>query len=250
MRTLRTRRDRVVSFIAPSLAAMAALVAPTDALLAAPSVQVPLTGVSITNGVSSAANTRSSAPAALDPALRYRFQISGNVRGTPLNSILGLLYFSPTPVVNIITAFGGTPDDLTGVFGNPTGGFPAGPTTVTYAAAATIGSTPATISFDLTGQFSADGVATFTIGNVAITPTNLGGLVFTSGQTTISAITCIADLNFDNVVDNADFVLFVESYNEFVVPQPQTLGDFDGDGFCDNTDFVLFAGAFTDFLCP
>lgn len=231
-----------------------ALIAPLIALAAlaplasaAPSVAVPLTGVSITTG---ATNTKSSSPATIDPALRFRYVIDGNVRGTPAFSLLGLLYSQPTPLASIITTFGGSTADLAGVLGNASGTFPSGPTTVVFKQNGAIGTTPASIQFNLTGSFSATGVVTFTIDAITITPALAGGLVFTSGQVTISTITCLADLNFDNQVDDADFLLFVPSYNDLIVPQAQTDGDFNGDSQCDDADFQIFASAYNELLCP
>lgn len=234
--------------IAPLASALIApLVALAPLALAAPSVAVPLTGVSITNG---ATNISSSSPATIDAAFRYRYVIDGNVRGTPAFSLLGLLYNQPTPLASIINTFGGSTADLAGVLGNPSGTFPAGPTTVVFKQNGSIGTTPASIQFNLTGDFSPTGVVSFTIDAISITPALAGGLVFTSGQTTISAVTCLADLNFDNVVDDADFILFVPSYNDLIVPQPQTAGDFNGDSQCDDADFQIFAAAYNELVCP
>ena len=61
----------------------------------------------------------------------------------------------------------------------------------------------------------------------------------------VSFRSCNADLNGDSVVDNSDFVLFANAYNNFL----DTLGDFNNDGFTDNSDFVVFANAYNDFLC-
>lgn len=236
------------AFIAPFASALLApLVALAALASAAPSVTVPLTGVSITNG---ATNTKSSSPATIDAAFRYRYVIDGSVRGTPPFSLLGLLYSQPTPLASIITTFGGSPADLSGVFGNPSGTLPSGPTTVVFGQNGTIGTTPASLQFNLTGSFSAAGIVTFTIDAITITPALAGGLVFTSGQTTISAVTCLADLNFDNVVDDADFILFVPSYDDLIVPQPQTAGDFNGDAQCNDADFQIFAAAYNELVCP
>lgn len=57
---------------------------------------------------------------------------------------------------------------------------------------------------------------------------------------------CPADLNNDNQVDNADFVIFADAYNEFV----SMGGDLDGDGLTDNADFVTFSNAYATFECP
>jgi hypothetical protein len=229
------------------LAPLCALTALAPLAPAAPSVTAPLTGVSITTG---ATNTSSSSPATIDAALRYRYTIDGNVRGTPPFSLLGILFSQPTPLASIITTFGGSATDLAGVFGNPSGTHPSGPTTVVFKQNGDIGTTPASIQFNLTGSFSAAGIVTFTIDAITITPALAGGLLFTSGQVTISAITCLADLNFDNVVDDADFILFVPSYNDLIVPQPQTAGDFNGDSQCDDADFQIFAAAYNELVCP
>lgn len=243
----RTLPAPVAPLAASFVVSVIALAAHAPLASAAPSVAVPLTGVSITNG---ATNTSSSSPATIDPALRFRYVIDGNVRGTPQFSLLGLLYNQPTPLASIISTFGGSTADLAGVLGNPSGTFPAGPTTVVFKQNGSIGTTPASIQFNLTGDFSATGVVTFTIDAISITPALAGGLVFTSGQVTITAITCLADLNFDNLVDDADFILFASSYNELIVPQPQSDGDFNGDGLCDDTDFQFFAAAYNELVCP
>lgn len=56
---------------------------------------------------------------------------------------------------------------------------------------------------------------------------------------------CVGDLNADRVVDDADFVLFVGSYNELL----DSFADFDRDGVTDDADFVLFAAAYNELLC-
>lgn len=63
---------------------------------------------------------------------------------------------------------------------------------------------------------------------------------------------CAADLNRDNQVDNSDFVLFVNAYNDFLCPDLPAFcdSDLDEDGVVDNTDFVVFANQYTTFLCP
>ena len=57
----------------------------------------------------------------------------------------------------------------------------------------------------------------------------------------------LADLNADGFVDDTDFVLFADAYNEFI----SVVGDFNGDDLTDDADFVIFAGAYDQFLaCP
>lgn len=57
---------------------------------------------------------------------------------------------------------------------------------------------------------------------------------------------CRADLNRDNFVDDADFVLFASAYETLLTNS----GDFTGDGLTDDFDFVFFAGGYDDFTCP
>lgn len=69
------------------------------------------------------------------------------------------------------------------------------------------------------------------------------GLVLTGN---VAEATCICDLNADGVVDDADFVMFVSSYDLLEDP----LGDFNSDGVTDDADFVIFVGAYNDLICP
>lgn len=66
--------------------------------------------------------------------------------------------------------------------------------------------------------------------------------------------TCPADLNADGLVDNDDFVLFVEAYNLFDCADPTMTptcpADFNGDETVDGSDFVLFVAAYNELLCP
>lgn len=57
---------------------------------------------------------------------------------------------------------------------------------------------------------------------------------------------CRADLNRDNVVDNADFAIFALAYNAFASFE----GDLNDDARTDSNDFVIFADAYGDLLCP
>lgn len=57
----------------------------------------------------------------------------------------------------------------------------------------------------------------------------------------------LTDLNADGFVDDTDFVLFADAYNEFI----STVGDFNSDSFTDDSDFVIFAAAYEQLLaCP
>ena len=64
------------------------------------------------------------------------------------------------------------------------------------------------------------------------------------------APTCPADFNDDGVVDDIDFVLFAQNYDEFTVPPAYWLTDLNGDLQVDDIDFVIFAAYYNLFVCP
>ena len=61
---------------------------------------------------------------------------------------------------------------------------------------------------------------------------------------------CPADFNSDGFVDDTDFVIFAQAYDQFTVPPANPATDLNGDSFVDDTDFVLFAQAYDQFVCP
>ena len=79
------------------------------------------------------------------------------------------------------------------------------------------------------------------------------GLGSCSGSFTTPArvVVCRADFTCDAAVDDADFVIFVEAYNQLVcsltpIGCPADLND---DDFVDDSDFVLFVAAYNNLLC-
>ncbi|MBL8887279.1 MAG: hypothetical protein JNK16_11510 [Phycisphaerales bacterium] len=64
---------------------------------------------------------------------------------------------------------------------------------------------------------------------------------------------CPGDFNLDGQVDDADFVIFVNSYNILDCADPSMPegcpGDMNGDGFVDDADFVDFAFAYNNLVC-
>ena len=68
----------------------------------------------------------------------------------------------------------------------------------------------------------------------------------------VSLAPCPGDLNFDRVVDDADFALFAPAYNELLCPGAPLACDADlnADGFVDDADFAIFAGAYNELVCP
>ncbi|MFO0860929.1 MAG: hypothetical protein U0570_10260 [Phycisphaerales bacterium] len=71
------------------------------------------------------------------------------------------------------------------------------------------------------------------------------GEVFRSG--------CVADLNGDWLVDDADFSLFVPAYNTLDCADPSMPAlcpaDFNRDNFVDDADFGIFVVAYNDLIC-
>ncbi len=65
----------------------------------------------------------------------------------------------------------------------------------------------------------------------------------------LNLASCAADFNNDGLVDDADFVLFAQHYNDLLTPGAFRPGDLNGDSLCDDSDFVLFVGAYDALLC-
>ncbi|MBX3378602.1 MAG: choice-of-anchor C family protein [Phycisphaeraceae bacterium] len=62
---------------------------------------------------------------------------------------------------------------------------------------------------------------------------------------------CLADLNYDGYVDDADFVAFVTAYEQVFCSSgfPGCAGDFNFDAVIDDADFVIFVVAYNQLLC-
>jgi len=65
---------------------------------------------------------------------------------------------------------------------------------------------------------------------------------------------CPGDINGDNQVDDADFVLFSAAYNILDCADPAMPSgcpsDLNADGFVDDSDFTIFVIAYNQLLCP
>ncbi|MBS0189486.1 MAG: hypothetical protein JSS51_15590 [Planctomycetes bacterium] len=59
------------------------------------------------------------------------------------------------------------------------------------------------------------------------------------------AVTCAADFDGDNLVDDTDFGFFVVTYNELI----DARCDLNGDGVTDDSDFTQFVVAYDNLLC-
>ncbi len=65
---------------------------------------------------------------------------------------------------------------------------------------------------------------------------------------------CPADLNHDEQVDDADFVIFVAAYNILDCADPAMPAgcpaDMNSDGVVEDGDFVIFVAAYNELVCP
>jgi len=61
---------------------------------------------------------------------------------------------------------------------------------------------------------------------------------------------CPGDLNADGMVDDADFQVFIVSYDQLVVPPASMAADLNRDALVDDADFVLFLSGYNQLLCP
>ncbi|MBS0190214.1 MAG: hypothetical protein U0573_04815 [Phycisphaerales bacterium] len=79
------------------------------------------------------------------------------------------------------------------------------------------------------------------------------GIVFDEDYHTLMANrSCAADLNNDGLVDDSDFVIFANAYNDLICADLPALcmADLNDDRQVDDADFVLFATAYNDLICP
>lgn len=76
----------------------------------------------------------------------------------------------------------------------------------------------------------------------------------TVGSTPAQVTICAADFNCDGQVDDADFVVFVMSYNVLDCFDPAMLAgcraDVNGDYAVDDADFVVFVAGYNELVCP
>ena len=68
----------------------------------------------------------------------------------------------------------------------------------------------------------------------------------------ILTVTCTADFNFDGVVEDSDFQIFISAYDKLLCdPAPIACPvDMNADGFVDDSDFQLFITQYNDLICP
>lgn len=84
-----------------------------------------------------------------------------------------------------------------------------------------------------------------------------GGQLFGTGTYELtgsfeSLAPCPGDLNFDRVVDDVDFQIFLVAYNTLLCPEAPLPCDADlnADGFVNDEDFQIFLVGYNALLCP
>lgn len=221
----------VARTLVPSLAACVFL---AGNALGASEVSIDITGVQLRNNTN---QTRTSAPATIDPAFRYNFSFDEvMVRG--VGGVLGILYPNPTSLATVLDALGGDAFATEAVLANPSGELPALLVDQTLAGSTVQLGVTFTFSARLTTAIAADGVASFSFTEVSITSSNIllqpGYLQVTSGEVLIS-IGCIADYDLDGGVTASDIGAFFADFEQGLLE-----ADVDGSGGIDGSDLALF----------
>lgn len=220
----------------PFAAVLALSAALPAAAIALPSVSIDITGVQFRNGM----NQSRSSTASIDASLRYAFHFSDNtlVRGS--GGALQALYPNPTPLRDVLDDFVDDPDAfLSGAGNNPGGTLPTTLPTQTVDTNTTFAGIAVHFAMTLNASISAQGIASFSITNVVITPAILvGGLTVTQGSVIIDAI-CAADYVVDGAVTIDDLIGVLVA---FEAGDPAL--DYTGDQAVTIEDLLLFLGHF------
>ncbi|MBY0112988.1 MAG: right-handed parallel beta-helix repeat-containing protein [Phycisphaerales bacterium] len=143
----------------------------------------------------------------------------------------GVFFGGTTPTVNYSIVQGGFPG---------TGNLSAAPTFVN-APAANFRLAPGSSGIDTGSNAAVSTIAA----DFDLNPRVLNGTT-DMGAYEFVAKTCAGDLNKDGFVDDSDFVLFADAYNNLL----DRRGDFTADLLTDDSDFVIFADAYNALLCP
>jgi len=202
------------------------------------SVSIDLAGLQFRNATN---QTRSSAPSTISPAYRYSYAITGNVRG--VGGALGLLYPSATPVATVLEALApGSSEALSGQFDNCAGTHPIAPAPTTTSGTSVVSGINVTYAFTLATSIDAQGIASFSVTNVTLSPSILiGYLQFTQGTSVITRVNhCPANCDGSTaspVLTGNDFACFI---NKFSAGNPEANCD------CSTGSPSLTAN---DFLC-
>jgi hypothetical protein len=200
---------------------------------AADSVSIDLTGVEIRNATN---QSRSSAPATIDPAYRYFIDFSEDTMVRGVSGLLALRYPNPTPLADIMEEFEpGSSAALHSSVINPNGTHPFGLTADDVGGTTVISGITVTFSMTLSAAINADDTASFSLTNVVVSPASLvGAMRFTSGSVMITR-GCVGDINDDGGVDGADVEAFFSLWEN-----GEPLADLNQDGGVDGGDVEFF----------
>ncbi|NRA56778.1 MAG: hypothetical protein HRU13_01480 [Phycisphaerales bacterium] len=224
--------------VASTVVALAGVMGIAAAAAAQDSVTIDLAGVVIEDGEDV---SRSSAPDTIDPATRYRYEVSGMVQGRGV--VLGSLFPQPTPLADALESLApGSSDFLTGEIDNPDGTHPFQVLGETFEGEETLVGITVRFAATFDAGIGADNVAFFNIRDVELSPSFLvGSLRFTEGAAVIERIgfDCRADIDGDGSLTIFDFLAF---QNLFDAGDPAA--DFDGDGQFTLFDFLEFQNEF------
>lgn len=69
------------------------------------------------------------------------------------------------------------------------------------------------------------------------------------GSSGCPTVCSMADFNGDAMVDDSDFVLFIDAYGKLIVPLANVLGDLNADALVDDADFAAFSTAYDALIC-
>ncbi len=194
----------------------------TLAAHASPTVNILIEGVRIQNGLN---QSRNSGTQTIDPAYRYSARFSANTMAQGSGLVLGSLFPTPTPIATIIDTFSpGASANLVQSGVNPTGQLPAAIPPQTFNTQTTLVGIPVTFAMTLTAAANAQGVCSFSITGVTISPSALvGSLLFTQGFAIVTAH-CGGDLTLDQAITIDDLLLFLAYFEAGDVQ-----GDMNGD---------------------
>jgi len=230
----------------PAIAAAAVVVCllgSSGRAMAQQSVSVNLAGVQIRHATN---QSRSSAPATLAPAPRYRIEISGAVSGQPLFSPMWLLFPNPVPLAQAMeTLSPGSSALLRSEASNPAGTHPFAVTDIMLEDSTEVGGVTVSFAATLNAGIDASNHASFNIQDVTISPSSIGYLSFSTGSVVITRIPCPA--NFDGQgapgeVNSNDISAFLSAWLAGVggVGGSADRGDYDLDGVVNSNDISAF----------
>lgn len=199
---------------------------------------IDLTGVRLQNGLN---QSRTSEPQTVNAARRYRYQVSGMVRGT--SGLLALLYPNPIALEDLLESVEPGSSAILAGYGCNWGGGSSPTHPVTFldeemGGETKIGGITATLSLRMRAGVTAQNFAFFEMTDVVVTPSIIGSMTFTSGFVAVRREACPADFNDDGVINLADFGSFQTTF---------AVGDLRADLNCDRNlnlaDFGTFQTA-------